>query len=349
VKTAQPLIELNNLAAIISTNPTSKFYIVNSSVEQIISDLKSHNPSAHEMNECVNRLNQYIDKFFWMTSTDEDLSLPRWKEASSFAVILLKKLVENQNFSTSIEADQIKIREAEEIKARNVLGRGMGRLRILRNRSFWKQVENVKNHSWWREEARYMLSRLYYFVYKAVDVLGSRYVQKKVIKEKSEIYKLTFEELLEYIISRESETIKEKISKYTQMYNMFKNFGPPSTIGGIFHKDEELKRDDTYEGVGCSPGIVRGRARVVNNLTEVDQIQPKEILIVPYTNPGWTPVFSLISGIVMEEGGLLSHGAVVARECGIPAILQIENCTKVIKTGTLIEINGTTGSLIIIE
>ncbi|CAG0973187.1 partial Prodigiosin synthesizing transferase PigC, partial [Anaerolineae bacterium] len=78
---------------------------------------------------------------------------------------------------------------------------------------------------------------------------------------------------------------------------------------------------------------------------EGNRLQRGEILIAPYTNPNWTPLFSLAAGIVMEEGGLLSHGAVIAREIGIPAVLQIKRATQVFRDGQMLCVDGTRGTV----
>jgi pyruvate,water dikinase len=88
---------------------------------------------------------------------------------------------------------------------------------------------------------------------------------------------------------------------------------------------------------------VEGVARVVENLEEARALQRGEILVARYTNPGWTPLFNLAAGIVIEEGGLLSHGAVVAREYGIPAVLRIEGATKSFRTGQRLRIDASAG------
>jgi pyruvate,water dikinase len=101
--------------------------------------------------------------------------------------------------------------------------------------------------------------------------------------------------------------------------------------------------------VPCGSGVVTAQAKVVHSLEEADKLKKGEILVAPYTNPGWTPLFSLASGIVMEEGGLLSHGAVVARECGIPTVLQIKDAVHIFQDGQLLHLDGDRGVVEIVE
>jgi rifampicin phosphotransferase len=95
-------------------------------------------------------------------------------------------------------------------------------------------------------------------------------------------------------------------------------------------------------GTAASAGVVEGRARVVRKLEEA-KIEKGDILIAPYTDPAWTPLFPIAAGLVTEVGGLMTHGAVVAREYGIPAVVGVDGATEAIKDGALVRVNGTQG------
>ena len=101
--------------------------------------------------------------------------------------------------------------------------------------------------------------------------------------------------------------------------------------------------DRELRGLVVSPGIARGRARVVCGLHEAEDLRQGEILVASYTDPAWTPLFFLAGGLVLEQGGVLSHGAIVAREVGLPAIVNVPDATSVIHTGQEIVIDGTCG------
>jgi pyruvate,water dikinase len=94
-----------------------------------------------------------------------------------------------------------------------------------------------------------------------------------------------------------------------------------------------------------SRGVVRGRARVALTLTEASEVQPDEILIVPVIDVGWTPAFATIRGFASDVGGALSHGAVVAREYGIPTLVNLHNATRTFHTGDLVELDADHGVL----
>jgi len=97
------------------------------------------------------------------------------------------------------------------------------------------------------------------------------------------------------------------------------------------------------KGLGVSPGIATGKARVILRADTEEQLLAGEILVAPFTDPGWTPYFVPAAAIVMDEGGVISHGSIVAREYGIPAVVNVGDGTKIIKTGQMIEVDGNNG------
>jgi pyruvate,water dikinase len=97
------------------------------------------------------------------------------------------------------------------------------------------------------------------------------------------------------------------------------------------------------QGLGISSGRVRGRVRVVRSVGEGDELEPGEILVTRAVDPGWTPLFLTAGGVVLEMGSLLSHGAVIAREYGLPAVVNIDGATRRLRTGQEITVDGSRG------
>jgi pyruvate,water dikinase len=95
-------------------------------------------------------------------------------------------------------------------------------------------------------------------------------------------------------------------------------------------------------GLPVSAGTVEGRARVIADLAEAD-LEPGDILVTAYTDPSWTPAFVSIAGLVTEVGGLMTHGAVIAREYGVPAVVGVEGATRLIRDGQRLRVDGTKG------
>ena len=99
---------------------------------------------------------------------------------------------------------------------------------------------------------------------------------------------------------------------------------------------------EAIAGLAGASGVIEGRARVILNMEDAD-LEDGDILVTSFTDPSWTPLFVSIKGLVTEVGGLMTHGAVIAREYGLPAVVGVENATKLIKDGQRIRVNGTEG------
>src|SRR5207249_12107790 len=104
--------------------------------------------------------------------------------------------------------------------------------------------------------------------------------------------------------------------------------------------------DGAIRGTPASPGVARGVARVIRSPAGA-RLEPGEVLVAPSTDPGWTPLFLTASALVMEMGGMMSHGAVVAREYGIPAVVGVAGATEQITTGQLVSVDGSAGTVTI--
>jgi pyruvate,water dikinase len=103
------------------------------------------------------------------------------------------------------------------------------------------------------------------------------------------------------------------------------------------------------EGIPVFPGVVTGPARVILLADDHEQVLPGEILIAPFTDPAWTPYFLPAAGVVMDLGGILSHGSIVAREYGLPAVTNVGSATKLVRTGDVVQVDGGRGRVVILE
>jgi len=200
---------------------------------------------------------------------------------------------------------------------------------------------------------------------KIVEEIGRRMCIVNILKDRFQVYYASHDELREYLASSyvddtidfksnpEAITcLQQNIYHNQTMRTMLEHFKRPSSIIPFPETHETTTRSSfnsietgTLTGVGCAKGVATGPARVILSLESASLVQPGDILITKMTSPGWTPLFSIIAGLITEDGGILSHAAVVARECGIPAVLQIENATKLFISGSIITVNGTNGTV----
>lgn len=206
-------------------------------------------------------------------------------------------------------------------------------------------IRLLRNLAGYREYPKYgNVSR--YFIYKqALLREAEKLVQLQVLHETTDIYYLTLEELREALGTHgvDYTLIRTRKNDFTQ----FEKLAPPRIMtsdGEIItgaYKREHLPAG-AMAGLAVSSGTVEGRARVILNMEAAD-LEPGDILVTTFTDPSWTPLFVSIKGLVTEVGGLMTHGAVIAREYGLPAVVGVENATKLIRDGQRIRVNGTDG------
>jgi phosphoenolpyruvate synthase/pyruvate phosphate dikinase len=148
--------------------------------------------------------------------------------------------------------------------------------------------------------------------------------------------------------------IRQVIKDRRAEYDKYSLISPPDVIFGKFDPDKYVPESvdshvEKLTGFPVSPGIVTGKARVILRADDEQQVLAGEILVAPFTDPGWTPYFVTAAAIVMDQGGILSHGSIVAREYGIPAVVNVGFATQIIRTGQKIEVDGNRGTIKILR
>ena len=208
-----------------------------------------------------------------------------------------------------------------------------------------RMISLIRNFAGYREYPKYgIVSR--YFVYKqALLKEAEQLLQAGVIHEKEDIYYLTFDEFRDVVHTYKLDY--QIIEQRKDDYKIYDKLSPPRMItsdGEIIngaYKRENLPAE-AIVGLAVSSGVIEGRARVLLNMEEA-LLEDGDILVTAFTDPSWTPLFVSVKGLVTEVGGLMTHGAVIAREYGLPAVVGVENATKRIKDGQRIRVNGTDG------
>lgn len=184
--------------------------------------------------------------------------------------------------------------------------------------------------------------------------LGASLTTRGTIAEREDIFFLELEEL--EAVSKEAQdfNVREIIGARKAEYERNLRLKPPSVIIGEFNPDNYVPETpdaslDTLKGLSVSPGKTAGKARVLGRESERESVLPGEILVIPFADPGWTPYFVPAAGIVMDLGGMLSHGCIIAREYGIPTVANVGPATEIIRTGDTVEVDGTGGIVRILE
>jgi pyruvate,water dikinase len=274
-----------------------------------------------------------------------DITRPRWSERPTTLVPLILATVRNFQPGAGERRFEEWAQEAWK-KEQEVLDR----LRTLpdgeeKAEETKRMIDRVRTFAGYREYPKYgMVSR--YFVYKqALLEEAERLVQARVLREKEDIFYLRFQELQDVV--RTSRVDDQLIRQRKDAFRSYQALRPPRVltsegegITGSYRRDDVP--NGALVGLPVSAGTVEGRARVILGLAEAD-LEPGDILVTAYTDPSWTPLFVAIKGLVTEVGGLMTHGAVIAREYGLPAIVGVEHATRLIRDGQRIRVHGTDG------
>jgi len=208
-----------------------------------------------------------------------------------------------------------------------------------------RMIDRVRTFIGYREYPKYgMVSR--YFVYKrALLKEAERLVQAHVLREQDDIFYLRFSELRDVV--RTKQVDDRLISDRRHAFTSYQALTPPrvltsdgEAVAGAYRRDDAPP--GALVGLPVSAGVVEGRARVVLDIAAAD-LEAGDILVTAYTDPAWSPVFVTVDGLVTEVGGLMTHGAVIAREYGLPAVVGVEYATRVIRDGQRIRVDGTNG------
>lgn len=295
--------------------------------------------------ETQDAIYDYLSKYGMRCTGEIDITKTRWSEKPTTLVPMILNNI--KNFEPNASSRKFEQGRQEALKKEQEL---LDRLKQLpdgeqKAKETKRMIDLIRNFIGYREYPKYgMVNR--YFVYKqALMKEAEQLVQAKVISEKEEIYYLTLEELHEVL--RTNKLDYQIISKRKDEYKLYEKLTPPRVIksdGEIIvgeYKRENLPAE-AIVGLPVSSGAIEGRARVILNMEDAD-LEDGDILVTSFTDPSWTPLFVSIKGLVTEVGGLMTHGAVIAREYGLPAIVGVENATNLIKDGQRIRVNGTEG------
>jgi rifampicin phosphotransferase len=295
--------------------------------------------------EARDAIRAYLDKYGMRCVGEIDITRPRGSERPTTLVPLILANIKNFQPGEGERRFEQGRQQAWE-KEQELLAR-LGDLPDGERKAdeTKRMIDCVRTFIGYREYPKYgMVSR--YFVYKqALLEEAGRLVQARVLGEKEDIFYLTFQELHDVV--RTNHADDQLISLRKDTFRSYQALTPPR----VFTSDGEVvagayRRDDVptgaLVGLPVSAGTIEGRARVILDMAEAD-LEPGDILVTAYTDPSWSPLFVAITGLVTEVGGLMTHGAVIAREYGLPAVVGVEQATRLIRDRQRIRVNGTDG------
>ena len=345
--TSEMGLELLDVADAVRNYPAVIEYFHHASDETFFEDL-----AELEGGQVVSKtIQEYLKKYGMRCSAEIDITRPRWSEQPT---VLIPMILSNiRNFEPG--AHRIKFeqglkearqKEQELLTRLEQLSGGKGKAKKTK-----KKIRTVRNLIGYREYPKYIFIQRFFIYKQALLKEAGKLVQKGVIREKEDIYYLSLEELWEAVKTNRLDY--GIITKRKAEYEVYEKLTPPRLMTSegeiiIGEYDTGNIPQGALAGVPVSTGVIEGRARVILKLEDAI-IEEGDILVTKFTDPGWTPLFVSVKGLVTEVGGMMTHGAVIAREYGLPAVVGVDNATNLIQDGQRIRINGSEGYVEILD
>ena len=339
--TSEMGLALLDVADVIRPHPDVVAFLQDVEDESFLDEL----PALAGGREARDAIQAYLDTYGMRCVGEIDITKPRWSERPTTLVPIL--LGNIKNFEPG--AGERRFEQGRQ-EARTKEQEVLERLRSLpdgerKAEEAKRMIDRIRTFIGYREYPKYgMVSR--YFVYKqALLEEAERLVQARVLHEKEDIFYLTFEELHDVV--RTHLVDDQLIRRRESAFRSYQALTPPrvltsdgEAIAGTYRRDDVPT--GALVGLPVSAGTIEGRARVIHDVAQAD-LDAGDILVTAYTDPSWTPLFVAIQGLVTEVGGLMTHGAVIAREYGLPAVVGVQQATRLIRDGQRIRVHGTDG------
>ncbi|MBL1209791.1 glycerol-3-phosphate acyltransferase [Geminocystis sp. GBBB08] len=300
---AFPILDLNNYAAFFA-------YLAEST----------------EGESVLNSLDDWLNKYGYLSQVATDISIPRWRENAREMKIMFTKFV-GENPTTSIANKKV-------------------------SQPTW-QIKTVQKRLNLKGKITEIYSQLLAELRYSFLALEKQWLRGNILAKEEDIFFLTLGEITNYIEEKNHninlmELIQERQFQWQESKNItsipYLIYGKAPQMN-LISKYTPISTSSNFTGIGASAGIIEGKIKIVSTLAQANNINRETIIVVPYTDSGWTTILAQAGGIIAEVGGKLSHGAIIAREYEIPAVMDIHHATQIFQDGQLVRLNGSKGTV----
>ncbi len=344
--TSEMGLELGDLADVLRELPEVQAYLKAARDQTFYVGL-DHVPGGKTFRQAFET---FIGKYGMRCPGEIDLTNPRWYEAPNQLTSALLSHIR------SLKSGEHRHRFAEgekeaEAAAQHILGAAEGC--YLKRKILTRLITVFRNTGGLREHHKYLLVAIMSECKKTIMAEADVLVQKGVLAQAEDIYYLSLEEITQLSKNDIAEKFSELIAKRKEQYQWHQSLKPPRVMTSegeivVIPANRGPVPEGTLIGSPVSAGVAEGIARVIFR-PENAVLNEGEILVAPHTDPGWTPLFPSAIAIITEVGGLMTHGAVVAREYGIPAVVGVDDATTLIKDGQRIRVDGDQGYVVLLD
>jgi phosphohistidine swiveling domain-containing protein len=293
-------------------------------------------------------------------SASRNIAKPRWREEPGLVLGLVRAQLQSDAPPEDPRVTEKRAADRRAAALRTANERlGTGPLGRLRRAILGYASDKAETFTVYRENQRYHLDYLLTHLRELVLAQGRHLVERGLLDETQDVFFLTGVEFYDAVAGRSTDRAADpaELEQRKQHFLTWRDRLPASflfdeveTEGEIVEGDAaQDAREDGLTGVGASRGLARGPVRVVPDLARLSDVEPGDILVVNNIDPGWTPIFPLLAGLVTETGGILSHGAILAREYGIPTVTGVTDATTRLETGAFVEVDGNRGVVAVAE
>lgn len=293
-------------------------------------------------------LDEFLQRHGHRCGTEAEWLYPRWIEAPELVIESLAGYLRAGEHAHLDDAEARQRRRREEVLARLEV-----RLDPIRKAYFRSVLGRTQHLVRLRDNGQHYLVKLLLPVRHIYAVLGERWASRGWLEAPEDFFFLVVPEIERVLAAGSPDAagldLRPAVAERRKAYRHWFGVTAPEVLDAsgepmsLAASANGSASGDALAGIAASAGRASGTARVVANPREAARLRPGEILVTRATDPGWTPVFSLIGGIVLEVGGQLSHGAIVAREYGIPAVVNVPDATRRISDGQAVTVDGTAG------
>jgi phosphoenolpyruvate synthase/pyruvate phosphate dikinase len=345
--TAEMGLALLDVADVIRPHPDVVKFLQHVQDEAFLAEL----PALDGGREARDAIEAYLGQYGMRCVGEIDITRPRWSERPTTLLPVILANVKNAEPGAGHkrfeQGRQQAARQEQELLAR-LRARPDGEPKAEEAK---RLIDRIRTFAGYREYPKYHMVSCYFVYKQALLNDADRLVQAGVLGDREDIFYLRFSEFRDVV--RTNQADDELIRQRRDAFRSYQALTPPrvltsdgEAVAGTYRRADVPA--GALTGLPVSAGTVEGRARVILDLAEAD-LEAGDILVTAYTDPSWTPAFVTIKGLVTEVGGLMTHGAVIAREYGLPAVVGVQHATRLIRDGQRIRVRGTDGYIEILD
>ncbi|HEY3005751.1 MAG TPA: PEP-utilizing enzyme [Kribbellaceae bacterium] len=319
--------------------------------EELLKRLEADHPGF------ATKFRTFLHEFGYRGPSEWDIGMPSWETQPELPLALIGRLRHlDDDASPALRKEQRAAEAAEALqKALEILGDNAEAVQTLH-----LAIGSARRFAAWRERGKSNAVKVLNEIRVALYELGRRLVANGELDDQREVF-MALESELDVLTTHAADLRDTLRAREEQWKKLFDVVPPDFVVGGepmpllseLMRKDGErgatVRPGDVLTGAPASAGVARGRARVVRDMSQIASFEPGEILVAPQTDPSWTPLFMVSAGVVVDVGAMGSHAMIVSRELGIPCAAGVSGATSRIPDGTLLEVDGSTGTVTVLE